>query len=230
MRWRRLPGRSARLWSKIWRSRSTAIGLTDVAPERLPDLFAGRATTIAFRADTGSTARLTGRRADGSRVLAGGPGKRPRPAGYRAPLGPASSQRSRGPVSARHGRQGGDRGRDRRALHVTRRALALHRLRGGRRSAGRSLASDRRTIVQPVEMPHLWASQPPLAASLSMIDTAGFLMARARVIDSRVSAPASGDRASGFLGRAESSGPSHAGRAPGARHCRSDAAVAGRPA
>jgi Ca-activated chloride channel homolog len=39
--------------------------LTDIAPERLPDLFAGRAATIAFRAESGLTAHITGRRADG---------------------------------------------------------------------------------------------------------------------------------------------------------------------
>ena len=133
-------------------------GLTDVAPERLPDLFAGRAATIAFRADTGSTARLTGRRADGSAFSLEVQGRDlDLPA-----IAHLWARRRLSDLEDRYRLASGDK------AAIEAEIVALSTSHGvlsrftafvvvDDRQAVVS-TSDRRTIVQPVEMPHLWAS------------------------------------------------------------------------
>ncbi len=138
--------------------------ITDVAPERLPDLFAGRAATIAFRAEQGSIVRVSGRRADGTPFVLEVSGREvDLPAiahlwarrrltdledRYRlARTGQPAMEAEIIALSTSHG--------------VLSRFTAF--LVVDDRQAVVSTA-DRRTIVQPVEMPHLWAAGVPLSS------------------------------------------------------------------
>jgi Ca-activated chloride channel homolog len=131
---------------------------TEVAPERLPDLFAGRAATIAFRADTGQTVHITGRHADGSALSIDVPG-------MDVDLPAIAHLWARRRITDLEDRHRLGRA-DRKAIEAEIVALStshgvLSRFTAfvvvDDRQAVVSTA-ERRTIVQPVEMPHMWTS------------------------------------------------------------------------
>ncbi len=145
--------------------------LTDVAPERLPDLFAGRAATIAFRADTGSTVHVTGRRADGGAFSLD-------VAGTDVDLPAVAHLWARRRLTDLEDRYRLTRS-DKEAVEAE--IVALSTSHGVLSRFTAFLVVDdrqavvstgeRRTIVQPIEMPHMWAqvasldSAAPSAAS-----------------------------------------------------------------
>ena len=140
--------------------------ISDLAPERLPDLFAGRAATVAFRADTGSTLRLAGRYADGSvfsQVVHGAEVDLPAIAHLWA-------RRRLTDLEDRHRLAHGDKADlEAEIIAVSTSHGVLSRFTAfvivDDRQAVVSTA-DRRTIVQPVEMPHLWPNARLAATSL----------------------------------------------------------------
>jgi Ca-activated chloride channel homolog len=140
--------------------------VSHLAPERLPDLFPGRAVTMAFRADTGSTLRLTGRHADGS-VFS----QEVRGADLDLPaIAHLWARRRLTDLEDRHRLAHGDKADlEAEIVAVSTSHGVLSRFTAfvivDDRQAVVSTA-DRRTIVQPVEMPNLWASRPSIAASL----------------------------------------------------------------
>jgi len=153
--------------------------ITGPAPERLPDLFAGRAATIAFRADSGHTLRITGRSADGGTFSAAVTGTE-----VDLPAIPHLWARRR--ISDLEDRYrlapAGQKGAlEQEIVTVSTAHSVLCRFTAfvvvDDAQAIVSTA-DRRTIVQPVELPHLWASasvhSSPEAAPLRMESRVSF--------------------------------------------------------
>ena len=131
--------------------------LADVAPERLPDLFAGRAATIAFRAEAGLTVHITGRRADGAAFTLD-------VTGTDVELPAVAHLWARRRLTDLEDRYRLAR-EDKHAIEAEIVALSTSHSVLSRFTAFLVVddrqavvsAGERRTIVQPVEMPHMWA-------------------------------------------------------------------------
>ncbi len=149
--------------------------LADVAPERLPDLFVGRAATIAFRAEAGLTVHITGRRADGAAFTLD-------VTGTDVELPAVAHLWARRRLTDLEDRYRLAR-EDKQAIEAEIVALSTSHSVLSRFTAFLVVddrqavvsAGERRTIVQPVEMPHMWA----LGAVLdSAAPPAGFELGR----------------------------------------------------
>ena len=113
------------------------LDLTTVAPRRLPAVFAGAPLVVRARwrgrPRPGQTVELRGRLARGHRVRrAHRPRLGPPRRGPGPDLGPRQPPRPRGSVRRRHRRSRRARAHHRRGVAAPPRAVALHRVRGGR--------------------------------------------------------------------------------------------------
>jgi Ca-activated chloride channel homolog len=177
--------------------------LTDVAPERLPDLFAGRAATIAFRAESGLIAHITGRRADGGAFSL-------EVTGTEVDLPAVAHLWARRRLVDLEDRYRLARD-DKQAIQAEIVALSTSHGVLSRFTAFLVVddrqavvsSAERRTIVQPVEMPHMWTAGASLdsAAPFAALQEGAILAGSDRQEFSIA-------RSSGSLGRSVSRIPS----------------------